>query len=527
MPVVFGARRKREKAVERALAVLLHDGSAGGYLPIEQLPPQHRLEALLELARRLSREDETELALATVKRALAAAPDEREALELSADLELELGRVDGAIHAWKHIVGLAPQDEEAAGTLARLLIDADRAAEALELLADYDAEESPDLALRLGEALYVSDRSDEALPLLEQVCETFERALRLAMGPEWQAVKVRLDEAERLRDDVHAELHGREGTIEAPLRKGKLDARAGVNYTLLGASLAAKSSYVPSRLALETPADSERRAKGLLARNGKDPSGLVMLGAARLRQGNLADARRLFEDAREADAGFPAFFGIGAALDYERHRVFRRVEDLPARPAPDRLQDIVPDLPALTAEEKRVVCASIYPLRGMLRVLRERSARARILPIDVRVTDLPELADVAGERAKDDFRSYDALGGVATPGCAVAKIEQLLDVVSPAGWTFAHEFAHLALHHAPEAVFERVDRLYERALGVGYACDEYQLENIDEFFAVSYTDFLRAEYRLPVVKEVDEDGVADAIVALFRDLAKQDELTGR
>jgi tetratricopeptide (TPR) repeat protein len=521
---MFGSsRRRREKAVERSLAALLADPAAAT-AAIDELPRALQAQALVELARRLGQEDQTELAGRVAARALELEPDNLEGLELHADLELELGRRDRAIDAWRRIVDIEPANEEAAGALAKLLIDADRAAEAIELLADYDADDSPDLALRLGEALFVTGSSQRAFEILSATCHVFERALKLAMGPEWQAIKQRLEEAERLRDDVDAELHGQDAVIESHLREGKLDARAGVNFTLLGGSLAAKSAYVPPVLVLESVADGERRAADLLARDPSDATGLVLLGSISLRRGELDAARSRFEQVTGGEAGFAAYLGIGAALDHDSHRVRKRVKELGPVPAPDRIEEVVPDYPALTDEEKRVVCASAHPLRGFFPALIAAGAHIRILPIDVRVTDLPELAGSAGQRHEEDHRSYDALGGVATHGCAAAKIEGLLDVASAGGWTFAHELAHLALFHAPDSIVEEVAALLEDAIDHGYACDEYQLSNPDEFFAVAYTDYLRTVHDLPPGKENDDQGLTESVLEFFAGLAARDRI---
>jgi hypothetical protein len=161
-----------------------------------------------------------------------------------------------------------------------------------------------------------------------------------------------------------------------------------------------------------------------------------------------------------------------------------------------------------------VVWASAQPLAPLLPILAERGVTMRILPIDVRATDVGLFEDAAGERA-DDHRSYDAISGVATHGGAIAKVEELLDIVTDGGWTFAHELAHLAFFHMTEEQRAPLLEIYERALDVGYANTDYALSNADEFFAVSYTDYLRMRHELPGVPFADDAGIQRALTSYF------------
>ncbi len=173
--------------------------------------------------------------------------------------------------------------------------------------------------------------------------------------------------------------------------------------------------------------------------------------------------------------------------------------------------------PALTDAERRVVWLSVQPFARRLADLAERHVAIRILPIDVRATDVGLFEDAAGERA-DDHRSYDAISGVATHGGAIAKIEELLDV-GEHGLTFAHELAHLVFFHLAEREAEPLLHLYERAIELGYANTEYALSNPDEFFAVSYADYLRHRHELPGVPLDDDDGIQHDLRVYFDQLA--------
>jgi hypothetical protein len=320
-----------------------------------------------------------------------------------------------------------------------------------------------------------------------------------------------------LRDDVYADLHGREATIELAAAAGRLDARAGVNYRLLGARLASVSGRVADVIELQDPTATETRAA---AYGATDARGVALVGTAQLRRGELAAARKSFERASELDGRcFSAFFGLGAVLDHDRYDLRLRAERLPITIAATReLDQVVPDWPALTELERRVVWASIGPFAARLPTLAERGVVMRVLPIDVRATDVGLFEHIAGKRVADDHRSYDAISGVATHRGAIAKIEDLLDTASSHSWTLAHEFAHLVYFHLDDARAAPFAALYERARKVGYATTPYALKNDDELFAVSYTDYLKQRYGSPGVPIADDSGIRDALTSYFHEL---------
>jgi tetratricopeptide (TPR) repeat protein len=514
---VFGRKAKIRKAVARAIAGFEHESDVADHAPIEMLPADLQAEAFARTALALFDDERYAAAKRSLDRALALAPNEVDLLELAAQIAIELGDRQAAIDAQRRVVAARPRDVKHIENLAELLIAAERIDEVIALLRPVRELDDPALETKLAEALYVSGACEEALAILDPICEYYDAQLKQLSPADWQALKARADDASRLRDDVYAELHGREATIELHAAAGKLDARAGVNFRLLGAKLAAESQHEPVVLELDDPDASERRGLELLARDARDPIGHVLVGVAHLRRGEAGRARKAFERASEADGRcFAAFLGIGAALDCDKHGYYKRALrfSLPAT-LPAELARIVPDWPALTDAERRVVWASAEPLAKLLPRLAERGVTMRILPIDVRATDIELFATAAGERANDQ-RSYDAISGVATHGGAIAKIEELLEI-GEHGWTFAHELAHLAFFHLDKPRAQPLLAIYKRAVAVGYANIEYALSNADEFFAVSYCDYLRARHELADTHP-DDAGIQASLVRYFDEL---------
>jgi tetratricopeptide (TPR) repeat protein len=510
---VFGRKAKIRKAVKRAFARVEREEDLADHAPIEALPVELQPQAYYALATWLFEDERFAAARDTLDRALVLAPDEVDLHKLAASVDRELGAVDGAILAQQRVVAAAPHQAAPARALAELLISAERIDEAIALLRPFADANDRELDTILAEALFVHGDTEEALAILDRVCALYRSQLREPWSvTDRQGLISRAQHADRLRKDVYAELHGREATIELAAAAGNLDARAGVNYRLLGARLAAQSERVAEVLELQDPDTTEQR--------GRASQNLALVGSAQLRRGELGAARKTFERACEENGhSFAAFFGFGAVLDHDKHGLHRRAAALDVRgTAPPVVATIVPDWPSLTEVERHVVWASVQPFAAFLPRLAEREVTMRILPIDVRATDVQLFEHIAGRRARDDHRSYDAISGVATPRGAIAKIEELLQVAGDHGWTFAHEFAHLVYFHMTEERAKPFVALFEKAKVVRYANTAYALKNDDELFAVSYTDFLRQRYRLPGVPIADDAGIQEALMHYFAEL---------
>jgi len=329
---------------------------------------------------------------------------------------------------------------------------------------------------------------------------------------EWRQL---VREASARYDHLTAQLEGAEAVMVHALKRGHLDARAGVNYLLMAQAAMVASPPLARRLDLQAAELDRAEAQQALAINKRDVAALCQRAGADLRLGQVDAAERAFRQARELQGDFfPALLGLAAVLDERRYQ--GRAAARALRPgAPADCASVVCDWPALTAEERTVVQASVGPLAAALPAMAAAGATIRLLPIDVRPTDLPELAALEDEEEEDDHRAVTAIGGLATHRLAVARILELIDTVTEHSWVFAHEFGHMAFWYLPEAVQTAVEALYQRALSHPHTCGQYQLKNIDEFFAVSYQHFLLHRHRRRAAPELDEEGVAQGMFAVF------------
>ena len=520
---IFGGGRRRA-AVRSAIAAAEGVGGLDAALSaLAPLPARDRAQALCLLADHLRREDALDAAQTALTYALNLDSDCRGAIERLAVVESERGDLKGALAASARLVELVPGALEPVCNHAGLLLAAGRPADALAAVEASPYAGEPMVALKRGEALLALDRKDEALELLDAVRDHYDRELRagLVSREDWQHLRDLHEEASRLADSARAELHGSETLVIQPAVAGKLDGRAGVNYRLLGESLMVSATRLADgSTPLEQVNAAAARADRMLEDDPQSAHALCLRGSAFLRQGKLDAARDRFERATALDGRcFAAFLGLGAVLDHERYGLRGVAERLPSIPELEGLDVIVPDLPALTPLERRVVCASAAPLARALPAVAAAGARIRLLPIDMRPTDISELS-LADRRRTDDYRSYDAIGGLAAPRLAVARIDELLDVVSDHGFVFAHELAHLAFFHLVGELRTQVEALYREATELGWVAEAYALKNPDEFFAVSYTDWLRQRFDLPLRREPDDAGIFDRLAAVFEALAR-------
>jgi tetratricopeptide (TPR) repeat protein len=521
----FLSGKRRRVALEGAFEAALTGDLVQALERVDSLPVRARGKLLCELSDRLRSENRDDLARQMLGVALERAPDHSEALERRMALEIGCGDLEAALSVCERLRQAAPTMFAPVRTQADLLLALERPEDALAAIEASPHADDPILAVRRGKALLALDREEDALELLTEVRDYFESQMRQAMSHgDWQLCKEQYEDAAMLTDELEARLNGRESLVVAPAMKGKLDGKSGSNYRLLGESLMVGAPRLAAVLELQTPEETARRAEELLRVRPKDVDGLALKASARLRAGKVGEAKELFERACEADGRcFVGFVGLGAVLDHERHRLREAAERLPSRPEPPGLPKVVPDLAALTSLERKVVCACAFPFRAALPLLAARGAHLRLLPVDVRATDLSELAGIEEERS-DDHRSYEAIGGLANRKIAVARAEELLDVASEHGLVFAHELAHLVFFHLPQERRAPFEALYERALEIGWATKAYALENVDELFAVSYTEWLRGELELPLQGEPDDEGLSQELGRLFGEIAGTEAL---
>lgn len=426
-------------------------------------------------------------ALEVARHAALRAPESWDALAAAAHYEQASGNHRAAIELLRTLSMRDPKHEAVARTLAELLTAEGEADKAVRVVERFRESADPRLHLALARAQFAAGDSAAAAQTLEPIVAAMQRVHFVSEG---LLDLEEVAELTHLHEAAVAESRGAEQVVVGEAKRGNLLAHAGVNYRLLAGALMVKSERVAPSLELLTPEATRRLGEERLQRQPSDPVGLCQLAIAALREGSLDSAQTLFTQLREVDPShFAGMLGYGATLDAQNkgwRRLARKLPDPVELPAD--LLPVVPDWEALTELERRVVLASIHPLRRFLPALVQEGCAMRILPIDARMVDLPELDELEAERG-EDHRAYAALDGLTSHGLACAKIEDLLDV-SPQGWTFAHEFAHLVHPALPDPVQAEIVRLHQAACERGYEVTEYQLKNEHEFFAVAYTDWL-------------------------------------
>ena len=250
-------------------------------------------------------------------------------------------------------------------------------------------------------------------------------------------------------------LEGDEAVTRDLMMRGELDPFTGRTYLVLAKALMHKSPQLTTRLELVSAPQELREGEALLRSDRKDATGLLKVGSAKLRLGELAEAIDAFEQGRKVGARhFGLVAGLGAARTYEQEGALAQLRKLPDASPLEALASLLPDLEQLTTLEVRVVQASVKPLAMWLPSI---ATTLRILPLDVRA------ADVQG---------------------SCVRVEELFDT-SEAGWALARAFAELVhpilpqplqqpdfaptyarwlrhrygLSSASEPSFERIDRV--------------------------------------------------------------------
>jgi tetratricopeptide (TPR) repeat protein len=497
--VAIGDGMRARRLAERAHARYGAAGWAAAEATIADGPERLAPEAWAQLGVALENDERRDDARRALLRSRALAPERTDTLLFLAELERDAGKDDAAIEHYRVLLAAAPGAAGQALDLARLLAAREAHAEVAEVLLPFRDHVSVELRVALARALFETERHAEVVEVVAPLIKDTERELGGFVSGNLRGELIgRLREATELHDDAYAILHGREKVIEAEVHRGRLLANAGVNYRLLGqARMVAAPSWTPDT-ALRDVEGTAAFGQALIAA-GERSRGLCHLGVAALRRHASSDARDLFEQARELDDdNFAAFLGIGAALDHDRTRAVARVARLPEAPTalPAAIAPVFVDWPALTTAERTCVHAALVPLERPLRDVAAAGAIARVLPIDARVVDLPELGAHAGVRHADS-RCLDAVGGAANDRVCASKVEELLIFSGQRSWVFAHELAHLVHHQLSDDLCRELEELFAELDAGEFLLTSYQSRNVREFFAVAYEDYLCNLYALP------------------------------
>jgi tetratricopeptide (TPR) repeat protein len=523
----FIEKWRRKKSVKNAVTLVKEGKVDEGFDLVSKNAKSDEAVSWSTFAEYLIEEEFWDEARRAVEKALQCEPEDWYTNVLNADILIHDDNKDEAIEIYRKLLARRPDHKGVARLLVELLQEQEDY-KAIVGLLDKDEFSTADdqwILFSLGRSYFVLGDNEKAFTYLDRAVDALENCMKNSMSHvEWNEYKKDYDEVRVLLDEVIASAHGREELIVTSAEKKHLDGAAGVNYKLLGERLMLDSPRIAKDLWLKSVKEMNSKAKELIRKDKNDIYGTILTATALMREGHASKARNWFERASEGDnKNFAALLGLGAAMDAVKYDYQRKIKRLPDLPCPDGIENIIPDFPSLTDLERKVVVASIYPLRGSISRLAEHKCVVRILPIDVRAVDLGIFKELDGIR-DDDHRSYTAATGLAEKQTAIVKVEDLFDIDGDNGFVFAHEFAHVFFFQYKELIGEAVSNLQQKALDVGYVAGVYQMKNIYEFFAVSYTDYLLMHYDLNLQKEMDEEGVLESVFDFFKKLSECDDL---
>ncbi|HEY3358205.1 MAG TPA: tetratricopeptide repeat protein [Polyangia bacterium] len=490
--------RRIERAVRRAHAAL-EAGKAEPFAELDSLEESEQIAALTRVADELLAGERLADARGALERALAIAPESWEALGVLAQLERESDRRPEAIAAYERMLAADPGNPDVSADLAQVLIVDGQLDRAVTMLRALEPDQHPGVALRLGEALVAAGKLEEALTGLSKVRELYGYRLQHGgMAGDSADTRQQMAEAARLHDAIEAELQAAGEGGEAPADDAEGGDAEGpearqeheaLTFTGVGLKLMAESPPLARELAVATPDETAARAEATLADTPDDPDALCLLGSAWLRRNKPGRARDVFERARAADGHcFAAYLGLGAVLAWERHDLPRVAAGLAASSDVEGLKELMPDWAALTELERDVAAASAQPLGALVATAARAGARVRVLPIDVRPADLE-------------------------PGAATVRVEDLLDVETPAGWSVAQAVGRLVFPHVPAPVRAEVEALHARAA----AAPRARAVPLADYFARGYAEFLRWRHGRTELRAPDDE-IAEELLGVCRRL---------
>lgn len=433
----------------------------------------------------------------------------KKAIGVDAGLRHELAEElleDGRLDLSQALLG-----HEGGSTLDALLQQTPADPELDALLAEAGARTIPPDArvLQLSRTLLERGKQEPALSLLERagLASRHPALLRAAVeacidAQSWERAWHLVEAALGARTPQHAfflhahalvlgHLAGPEAVTVDLMMRGEVDAFSGRDHLLLARALMKDSPRLATRLTLVSAPQELREGDDRLSLDKKDATGLMLQGSAKLRLGELDEAAEIFTRGRDiAPRHFALVAGLGAARSLAREDARARVRALPDVGALDGMLSLIPELEQLTMLEQRVAQASVKPLARWLPALAQAGSRLRILPLDVRVTDLPDFEALRAGVESREHRAWNSLGGLAGDGLGCVRVEDMFD-----GWTLAHEFAHLVQRVLPS--------VYQHSIHAAWNAAEFVNER--EFFAVTYTRWLCCRDALTPSSESDSE----------------------
>jgi tetratricopeptide (TPR) repeat protein len=446
------------RSVADEVLAALTAGSAEPFAALDKLSGRSRLDALDDAARALQLDLRFDDAWRVAEHA--ASLDPEALLERRSTLARLRGDIGAELDLAERAVAREPRSVSPREAHVRLLLDADRVDEALAAL-DTSPVRAPELEVLRAAAWLQADRLDEAEDAAERLLATLAgRGGDVVLTADAAGNDDVVRAARGIVDTVRLLRAGNEQRLLGWRRRGLGPEHTDANFTLIGLALLERgpegddAELAP--LDLAAALEAARIAD-------EDPIAVSAAATACLRAGDFDRAERLYTAARAlAPDWYAPALGLGTTR--RRRRFGLGLDVLPELPEHEPALDaVLPDRAALTADERRVLSASLSPLL----LWAESPPPFRVLPLE----------------------------SPLAPDGPHVRVDEVLDTTSHAGWSAAWQAARAWF---PALATER------RA---AWAAVMRPDDDPAAGFADAYEDWLRARYLRPRLR-LDPEGDA-------------------
>lgn len=325
---------------------------------------------------------------------------------------------------------------------------------------------------QLAEVLIETGKQKEAEKEINKVIEYSDNIDNKELLSEIFSIKAKIREKESFDD-----------AIDWYMMALKYNEEESYNYERVSSLLATKYPHKVSSL---------KSIQEELASN-KDEAYMIASGNQRI--GNIIKSIEIYKDTIENNIQcYPAYVGISQALYEKKFNIITLNEEDYNKA---NLAKFVTNWEKLSPFEQNIVFKSVLPLQSYLDTLIEKDGSLTFIPINSKLTSLPELNYLQTETYTDGtpYQGIRALGGLN----AYVGIERLRDITwKVPNWlkqvpaTIAHEYAHQIYEILSPQEQHKINNIFKTHLNDSLSfISEYSKTNHEEFFAEYFAYFSR------------------------------------